>query len=171
MMNTTHGRITEYLSRDHVRLHDLLARATASEIFGAEAFAEFREGLLRHIAIEEKILLPAVKRARGGESLSRAHQLRVEHGALTSLLVPTPDAGLCAEIISILSPHDAREEGSNGVYAECEGYLSSAESNQLTERALSMPKFRTMPHYDGPEVHRTAVSALASANRIKPSHR
>ena len=108
--------IINYLVADHARLHTLLDRAMETPDLDPEAFADFRRGLLRHIAIEEKVLLPAVREARGGAPLDRAHALRIDHAALTSLLVPTPDLALCREILALLSEHDAKEEGRDGVY-------------------------------------------------------
>src|SRR5689334_10116601 len=106
--------ITEYLVADHERLHALLAEATADDRFDASAFALFRQGLLRHIAIEEKLLLVAVRGASGTPP-SRWRELRIEHAALTSLLVPAPDLALCREIEALLGEHDAKEEGAQGV--------------------------------------------------------
>ena len=93
-------------------------------------------------------------------------RLRIEHAALTSLMVPTPDAALCAEIVSILRPHDAMEEATDGVYAECESLLTEAESAALLVTARGYPAVPTSRHFDGPTAHRTAASALASAARI-----
>ena len=85
------GRLCRFLADDHARLDALLQRAIASpgEIDRA-AYAEFRAGLLKHISMEEKILLPAAQRTRGGEPLPFAAKLRLDHGALATLLVPTP---------------------------------------------------------------------------------
>jgi hypothetical protein len=154
------------LLADHERLSALLAAATSRPDFDRDAFAAFRAGLLRHIAIEEKVLFPAARRARGGEPLSRAHDLRIEHAALTSLLVPSPDAALCAEIVSILHPHDTVEEGPDGVYVECENLMTEEESAALLASARAFPVVPTSAHFDGPTAHRTAASALTSAARI-----
>jgi len=54
------------------------------------AYAEFRAGLLKHIALEEKILLPAAQRLNGANPLPIAAKPRLNHGALAALLVPTP---------------------------------------------------------------------------------
>ncbi len=162
-------RVTEWLVDDHRRLHALLERARTSVPFDREAFAAFRAGLLRHIAIEEKLLLPAARRARGGVAIERAWDLRMDHAALTSLLVPTPDAALVGEILSILVPHDDKEEGASGVYAECEKLMSEAESQALTERALALPSIPLAAHFDGPGALRTAQAALASAQRLRRS--
>ena len=52
------GRIYRYLSDDHVKLDDALRRAMKNpQLIDMPAYAEFREGLLRHIGMEEKILL------------------------------------------------------------------------------------------------------------------
>ncbi len=59
------GKIYQYLADDHARLDALLQRS-AARAGGIEtsAYTEFRAGLLKHIAMEEKILLPAAQRAR-----------------------------------------------------------------------------------------------------------
>jgi hypothetical protein len=160
-------RITDYLTQDHGRLQALLERAMSSVPFDDAAFAEFRRGLLRHIKIEEKLLFPAARWAKDGAPLERARELREEHAAIGSLLVPPPDAALCREIASILGPHDEKEEGPQGVYAECESRLSAAESADLAARAASYPEVRVAQHLDWPEVYRTAESALAAARRTR----
>jgi len=159
------ARVTDYLVADHDRLHFLLALAAAGEVVDREAFAGFRAGLLRHIAIEEKILFPAVRVASRGVPLSRARQLRIEHSAIVSLLVPTPDLALCGELAYLLGRHDAGEEGEAGVYAECERALGEVSSHALAELARAYGEVRVAPHFDGPTVHRTATEALASAAR------
>ena len=161
------GTILDYLEADHARLHDLLDRAMAKPQLDLEAFSEFRRGLLRHIAIEEKVLLPAVRHARGGVPLDRAHELRIDHAALTSLLVPTPDRALCTEIVLLLSSHDAKEEVAGGIYDECKRWQTHDELILLAKQAESFPDVRIAKHFDGPLVHRTAASALASAQRIR----
>ncbi len=159
--------ITAYLVADHARLHGLLERAAEEAQLDLDAFGEFRRGLLRHIAIEEKLLLPAVRKARGGASLERAHELRIDHAALTSLLVPTPDLALWGEIRSLISRHDAKEEGAGGVYEECEQSLSSDELTLLGQQAASYPDVRVSRYFDGPRVYRTAEAALESARRMR----
>src|SRR5438094_3944728 len=91
------GNIYRYLADDHVRLDDALRRVTedAGRI-EMQAYAEFRAGLLRHISIEEKILLPAARAARGGKPLPMVSKLRLDHGALAALLVPTPTDSIFA---------------------------------------------------------------------------
>lgn len=68
--------------------------------------------------MEEKVLFPAA-RARG-QPLPIATRLRVDHGALAALLVPTPTPAIVAEILSVLGPHNLREEEPAGVYEACD---------------------------------------------------
>jgi hypothetical protein len=71
--------LRQVLERDHVRLDDLLTRADAAPpSIDREAYDAFRAGLLRHIAMEEKVLLPEARRLRGGEPLEVAKQLRAD---------------------------------------------------------------------------------------------
>lgn len=163
-----HGPLHALLCEDHARLDALLAAATRDPgAFDHGAFEQFRRGLLRHIGIEEKILLPAAKRRRGGEPLPVAARLRVDHGALASLLVPTPDAALACEIRSILVEHDALEEGPGGMYDRCEA-LAGDELAALIDALRGAPDVPVAKHFDGHGVHRTAASALAASAR---SHR
>ena len=157
--------ISQYLTNNHTWLHALLSAAGHGGRFDAAAFAEFRTSVLRHIAIEEKLLLPAVRRVRGAP-IAQARALRVEHAALTSLLVPTPDLALCAEIGALLSAHDAQEEGDDGVYAQCEWLLGAERSRVLAEQAGNFPAVPVAAHFDGPGTYRTAELALAAASRI-----
>ncbi|HQR15377.1 MAG TPA: hemerythrin domain-containing protein, partial [Nitrospira sp.] len=105
------GPITTLLVEDHRRLDGLLcsSRATADQI-NQTTYDQFRAGLLRHIGMEEKLLLPAVQRWRGGAPLPVAAKLRLDHGALATLLMPTPTPQILATIRRILSDHNAVEE-------------------------------------------------------------
>ena len=155
--------MSEYLAADHARLHVLLERACAPGSFDREAFASFRAGLLRHIGIEEKLLFPAVRSANDGEHLATARALRVEHAAIASLLVPTPDGALAREIRGLLAQHDFVEERAGGVYEQCERILGEARSRALARQAAASGEVPVAPHFDGPNVHRTAAAALAAA--------
>lgn len=141
------GAIFEYLQADHDRLEALLARATAEPgRIGPEPFARFREGLLRHIGMEEKALFAAYKAARG-EPVPEFARLRADHARLTALLVPTPTAAIVAEIRAILGPHDLLEEEPGGVYQVCEEALGDSACELLVKlRETPVPPLR--PYYD-----------------------
>jgi len=62
--NQKAGPITDFLVKDHGRLEGLLQAAVAQAgAVDQGTYDQFRAGLLRHIGMEEKILLPAVQRA------------------------------------------------------------------------------------------------------------
>jgi len=143
-----HGPIFQFLADDHARLGALLERAAADlENVDYASYAQFRAGLLRHIAWEEKILLPAARRLRGGEALPIADKPRRDHGAFAALLVPTPTAAILAKIRTILEDHNALEEGPQGVYEICEA-LAQHEADDLLARMRALPEVKLAPHVD-----------------------
>ena len=162
------GPIALFLSEDHDRLDVLLAEATARPgVIAPGPYEAFRSGLLRHIGIEEKILVAAFR--RGGppdpEFDALARRLRIDHGAIASLLVPSPTHALVAELRSILQPHNAvEEEAETGFYARCDARLA-ADAGALVDRMRTSPQVPTMPHNDAPAAKRTAAEALAQSAR------
>jgi hypothetical protein len=161
--NLMPGRLCRFLADDHARLDALLQRAIApaGEIDRA-AYAEFRAGLLKHISMEEKILLPAAQLTRGGEPLPLAAKLRLDHGALAALLVPTPTPAIIATLGTILAAHNAIEEGPEGVYETCE-QLVGVEADTLLAQLHAAPEVPVAHHADGPRVIDAIRRALARA--------
>ena len=162
------GPIVKLLEADHVVLAALLSGALEQPgRIDRRSYDDFREGLLRHIAIEEKILLPAAREARGGEPLPEARRLRIEHGALAALLVPTPTPEIAGEIRKILGPHNVLEE-EGGVYERCEALLGDRAEDVL-RRIRRYPRVKVARYQDGPRVCRTAEEALRiSAMQSEP---
>lgn len=157
------GPIPHFLTDDHSRLDGLLRRATAHpDAIDRAAYAEFRAGLLRHISMEEKILLPAAQQARGGEPLPAAAKLRLDHGALAALLVPTPTPAIIAALRTILAAHNTIEEGPGGVYEICE-QLAGTAVDTLLARLRAAPEVPVSPHTDGPRIIAATRRALARA--------
>jgi hypothetical protein len=159
------GPIHSFLAGDHERLGALLARAASDpRSFDAASFAEFRSGILRHIAMEERILSPAARRANGGRPLPMTRRLRVEHGAIAILLVPTPGRAIVEELRSIFSGHHAAEEDPSGHFDLCDRLLAG-DAEAVVERMRRFPAVRVAPHYDGPGALRTAEEALRLSSR------
>jgi hypothetical protein len=157
------GKIYRYLADDHERLDALLERAVADpENVDMSAYAQFRSGLLKHIGMEEKILLPAARRIRGGEPLPVAAKLRLDHGALTALLVPSPTASVVAAIRAILKAHNPIEENPGGMYDQCEE-LAGDDAEQILRQLQRAPEVRVVPHVDSPFVMEATRHALARA--------
>ncbi|MBI5671869.1 MAG: hemerythrin domain-containing protein [Nitrospirae bacterium] len=146
------GPVTRFLEDDHRRLEKLLnaAKITGSRIDQGH-YDEFRAGLLRHIGMEEKILLPAAQRSNGGAPLLMAATLRLDHGAIAALLMPTPTPELIAMLHSILNKHNKVEEGPEGLYATCDT-LVGAETEHLMAKLRAAPDLVVLPHSDTPAV-------------------
>ena len=155
--------LTGFLVDDHRRLDGLLQAAVAHPgTVDDHAYAQFRAGLLRHIGMEEKILLPAAQRLRGGEPLSLAAKLRLDHRALASLLMPTPTAAILATIQGILVDHNVLEEGVTGLYETCDA-LAGPEGAPILAALRAAPDVAVMPYNDSPAVMNAVRRALERA--------
>jgi hypothetical protein len=160
------GPVHVFLARDHRRLDELLRRSDGDPVvIDAAAFAEFRAGLLRHIAMEEKVLLPDARRRRGGEPLASAAQLRADHAALAALLVPPPTRDLVDAIRQILEPHNVLEEQVEGVYASCD-HLAGAEAEDLVARLHAVPEVPVAAYRDGPRVREHIAKVLRARDLV-----
>jgi len=139
--------IHEYLSADHARLDAAMRNGD---------YETFREGLLRHIGIEQKILFPIVN------DWPVVERLHLDHGALAALLVPTPTPAILAAIRTILENHNPLEEGNNGLYEECERRLG-ARAAVVVEQIQTFPPVRVAPNVDSQTSMESARSALQRA--------
>jgi hypothetical protein len=137
--------IREYLSRDHARLDDALTRGD---------YEQFREGLLWHIGVEEKILLPMAS------GLPIAERIHLDHGALSALLVPTPTPAILTAIRTILSNHNPLEEGPGGLYEHCEK-ISGENKDLILAKIQQTPRVRVAQHVD----NRTSMDSARYALR------
>jgi hypothetical protein len=163
---TMPGPLHEYLERDHARLDELLARADAEPAIAVEPYEAFRRGLLRHIAMEEKVLLPEMRRRRGGEPLPIAEQLRADHSALAALLVPTPTREIIAAIRAVLSQHNPLEEAGGGLYEICD-QLDGGERDALVARVKATPEVPLARHFDGPRAFAAIENLLRARAAVR----
>ena len=161
------GAIEVFMTADHARLDELLRAAERNDgTIDAATYAEFRAGLLRHIAMEEKVLLPFARMKRGGEALAVASTLRVGHGQLAKLLVPTPDRGVCDALRALLAEHNPLEEGGGGLYATCDALAGTeGESAAVVANLRAQPAVPVAQHYDGPLLHRAPAEKKAGTPR------
>jgi len=157
------GPLFTYFADDHRRLEELLNRAAAHpDEFEMSTYAQFRSGLLKHIKIEETILLPAAQKARGGDPLPIAAKIRLDHGALTALMVPPPSPVVIAAIRRILRDHNMLEEGPGGLYEICEQLVGN-EVQAVLDKARKTSSVPLLPHNNDRFVLDATRRALARA--------
>lgn len=150
--------IYQFFERDHRRIEALLDEATANpEEVKMEYYQPFRVGLLTHIKMEEKILFPAAQRANKGEPIPLTAKLRLEHGALTSLMVVPPSADVIKVIRHIMEKHDLAEEEPGGMYDICEA-LTQGQTKELLGELAGVTPVPVHPHNE-------ASFALGAAKR------
>lgn len=135
---------------DHERLDRMLIACEAKVgSLDLDVHGRFRHDLLRHVAMEEKILLPYARAKRGGEPLPVAASLRADHGEIAKLLVPSPTLAIVAALRELLGRHNPVEEGPGGFYATCDE-LAGDEAIVLVARLRAQPAVPLAKYYDGP---------------------
>lgn len=156
------GPIHQLLADDHARLDELLRRATATPgVIDLVGYEPFRAGLLRHIAMEEKVLFVEAKQRRDGEPLPLAKRLHADHAALAALLVPTPTHELIATIRNVLEEHNVLEEEPGGLYEICD-QLVGADVERVLDRLHAVPAVRVSQHVDDDRVLASIARLLAA---------
>jgi hypothetical protein len=157
------GVLSQYLSNDHDRLDALLTRSTAKPgIIDMKPYSEFRKGILRHISMEEKIVLPAIARWQGGQKAALAERLRLDHGAIVSLLVPLPTPSIVFTLRSIFAVHNPLEEEKGGLY-ELLDSMAGPETEKTLRELQSSPAVPVLPHNEKPEAIETTRLAVERA--------
>jgi len=154
--------IQKFFTTDHRRLDALLRQAFGSPpAIDENAYGLFRIGLLRHIALEEKILIPGLQ-ARYQAQYPPAARLRLEHGAIAALLVLPPSETVKNLLVELLRHHNTREESTTGLYRDCDCLLSDAV-NMLMNKATSYPDVPVMPYNGSPHAYEAARHAVERA--------
>jgi hypothetical protein len=147
-----------FFTKDHRRIETLLDKATEKPgVIQMEYYHQFRTGLLRHIKMEEKILFPAAQKANDNSPLPLTAKLRLDHGALTSLMVVPPNPDVIKVLRHVLERHDLLEEEPGGMYDVCEK-LAKGETQKLLEQLEQTTEVPVHPHNN-------AAYALDSAKR------
>lgn len=142
----------------------MLVRASADPgRIDISAYEEFRRGLLKHVGMEEKILLPAVQRLRDGSPLPMAAKMRLDHGAITALLIPNPTPAILAALRAILEKHNALEEDAGGgAYALCD-QAARVEVAGILKALRAAPDIPPAAHVDAERVMASVRRALTAA--------
>jgi hypothetical protein len=139
-------QLYHFFTNDHRRIEDLLNKATENtDEIQMNYYHQFRTGLLRHIKMEEKILFPAAQKANGGVPLPLAAKLRLDHGALTTLMAVPPSLGVIKVLRHVLEKHDLLEEEPGGMYDVCER-LTKGETQDLLAQLEKVTEVPTHPY-------------------------
>lgn len=154
--------ISSWLARDHRRLGALLSSAIEGDTV---AYAKLRAGLLRHIGIEEKILLRELAAVRA-EPVAVGPQLHLDHSALAALLVPSPSRSLLERVRALLELHDPLEEGPGGLYALADEALAGRHA-ELIARFAAAPEPPLAKHFDGPRAFAAIEELFARASAAR----
>lgn len=157
------GRLYQFMANEHVRLDHLLVEPSErTGVTVIESYQRFREGLLRHIGIEEKILLPAAQRCTGGVPLRLAERLRLDHGALAAMMMLPPSASTFRTVRAVLDVHNPLEEAPDGVYDQCEMVIGD-ELDEILTRCEAAAKVPVSPWIDSRKVLAVAKRMLIRA--------
>ena len=155
--------ITEYLSADHDRLDALLQHTiTESDEIDQTAYIQFRQGLLRHIGIEEKILIPALKIDMNAIMKDTVERIHLDHSAIVALLVPPPSPEIISALHKILSRHNELEERNGGFYEQADAYDAQAVQH-IADAVKNAPEVKTLPNNSNPVALDAARRALERA--------
>lgn len=139
-------RITTSLVRDHEEIPALLdACITPSGEVDLQKFDDFRHRLLRHIAIEEKVLRRALVKKLGVEPLFQ-NGLRRDHAGIASLCVPLPNREWLENLKEQLAHHNRVEEAPGGFYELVE---KVCDPDELLKQIAAMPEVKLPPFQTG----------------------
>lgn len=155
--------IYNFFTNDHRRVERILSDAIEDiNNIDADLYEAFRVGLMTHIKMEEKVLFLAAQEANDGQPLPIAAQLRLEHGAITTLLSVPPFPELIKVLVYVLHKHDLREEEPDGMYDACEA-LTASQTEELLQKVRAVTDVPTRPLNPLPMVFETAKRTLQRA--------
>lgn len=153
----------QFFTEDHHRIEKLLNKALEQpDKIEMSYYHQFRSQLLRHIKMEEKILFPAAKKANPEVTKDLIPRYRLDHGALTSLMVPPPTLPLINVIKYILEEHDLAEEEPGGLYDVCEA-LTQGQTQDILNQLAETEEVPVHPPNPAPIAIESARRALARA--------
>src|SRR5680860_1871527 len=103
----------QFFEKDHRQIDMFLNRAIERpNKIEMDYYLQFRARLLRHIKMEEKSLFPAAKKVNPELIQELIPRYRLDHGAITALMVPPPTLSLIKVIryICLLYTSDAADD-------------------------------------------------------------
>ncbi len=153
----------QFFENDHRQIDIFLNKAIEhpNEI-DMTYYHQFRTRLLRHIKMEEKSLFPAAKKANPELIKKLIPRYRLEHGAITALMVPPPTLSLIKVIRYILEKHNMAEEEPEGLYDICEA-LTQGQTQELLDQLVATKEVPVRSPNPAPIAIEAARRALVRA--------
>lgn len=141
-MKNEPNAIAAYFERDHDEIDALLASVDFSDHTSAlPRLAEFDRRLERHIVWEEGTLFPAAARVAPALQEGPIAVMKMEHVSIRRLKQAALDAlrrgdaaaaqRLVAEMLSVLSPHNMKEE--HMLYPACDQFLAGPAARAVLD--------------------------------------
>lgn len=132
--------VTRLLAAEHAESR---AKLMACHLCNGEVdlrrFDDFRQALPRHIAIEEKVLMPALTKVPGKAPLFQ-NGLQMDHAGIAALCIPTPTSKWLDDLKELLEHHQRVEEAPESFHALVAGRLHILEAVS-TFPQLELPGF------------------------------
>lgn len=150
--------LTRLLAVDHAASQAKLNGCLVDGQVDLKRFDEFRHLLLRHIAIEETVLMPALARALGAAPLFQ-NGLRKDHADIAALCVPSPTREWVEDLRELLAHHHRVEEAPGGFYASMDVHLGG--DPHLREQVASYPRLTLPDFVRGPKVRELLAGVLS----------
>lgn len=153
----------QFFSKDHRQIDELFNKATKNpNEIEMNYYLQFRTRLLRHIKMEENILFPAARKVNPSIKQDLLPRYRLDHGAITALMVPPPTLTLIKVIKYILDKHNLAEEESGGLYDICEA-LTKEQTQELLNQLINTKEVPLHAPNPAPIAMESAKRALARA--------
>lgn len=134
-----------FFEQDHRRVEAILDKAMENlDAINMEHYNQFRTLLLTHIKMEEKILFLEAQKANGNVPLPIAARLRLEHGAITSLMAIPPTRDVVKVLRYVLGKHDFAEEEPGGMYDACEA-LTKEQTQVILNQLAKVTAVPVLP--------------------------
>lgn len=138
--------ISHVLTAQHAQLRaELVGCFVGPAGLDVERFDVFRHSLLRHISIEEQVVMPALLAVLGAPPGFR-NGLRKDHAGIAALCVPLPEREWLENLRDLLDEHYRAEEEPGGLFDLCDRHLGARRDDVLAaiERhpAVTLAPFR-----------------------------
>lgn len=147
------GPIERFMAQDHNEVDSWLRQSLKDDgSIDEVAYTRFRERLVRHIALEEKVLL-RYARAKTGAPIPFAAALKRDHVNIVRLLASPPTKKIFVAVVEALADHAAFEEGPAGLYATCDE-IAGDDAENVVARLRTHPEVAAPRRYEDPEAHR-----------------